>query len=61
MCKELLLIIEVDGSIHEIEENRTRDQKRDKKLRDAGFTILRFKNWEVLYSTDSVYLDIKIG
>ncbi len=59
MCKELLLILEVDGFIHKNEENKKKDKKREKKLRDAGFTILRFQNWEVLYSPDSVYLEIK--
>src|SRR5688572_7271048 len=59
MCKELLLIIEVDGFYHDTPEQIEKDRVRDEKLCKAGFTILRFKNWEVLYSPDSVYLDIK--
>ena len=48
MCKELMLIIEVDGSIHELEEVRKNDEQRQKALEEAGFTVLRFTNTEVL-------------
>jgi len=48
MCKELLLIIEVDGITHNSPEGYRRDQKKDEDLRAAGFTVLRFSNWEVL-------------
>ncbi len=59
MCKDLLLILEVDGEIHETEENKNKDKRRERKLRAIGFTILRFKNWEVLYSPNDVYREIK--
>lgn len=48
MCKPLMLIIEVDGSIHELEEVRKNDEQRQKALEEAGFTVLRFTNEEVL-------------
>ena len=48
MCKELMLIIEVDGSIHELEEVRKNDEQRQRALEEAGFTVLRFTNHEVL-------------
>lgn len=48
MCKELMLIVEVDGSIHELEEIRKNDEQRQKALEEAGFTVLRFTNTEVL-------------
>ena len=48
MCKELLLIIEVDGITHDDPEAVERDLSRDAKLRDAGFTVLRFSSWEVM-------------
>ncbi len=59
MCKELKLIIEVDGSVHDSDEQKAKDKQRDFALREVGFTILRFKNWEVLYSPNGVYNDIK--
>ena len=48
ICKELMLIVEVDGSIHELEEVRKNDEQRQKALEKAGFTVLRFTNHEVL-------------
>jgi very-short-patch-repair endonuclease len=48
MCKELMLIVEVDGSIHELEEVKKNDEIRQKALEEAGFTVLRFTNKEVL-------------
>lgn len=48
MCKPLMLIIEVDGSIHELEEVMQKDNVRQKALEEAGFTVLRFTNEEVL-------------
>lgn len=48
MCKELMLVIEVDGSIHELEDVLRNDKERQKALEEAGFTVLRFTNEEVL-------------
>ena len=48
MCKELLLVIEVDGITHDSPEGYERDQKKDKDLASVGFTVLRFSDWEVL-------------
>src|ERR1041385_8885355 len=42
MCKELKLIIEVDGLTHQWEETAEKDSKKDRDLKAAGFTILRF-------------------
>ena len=55
MCKELMLVIEVDGLTHQFEETRLKDEKKDKDLSDAGFTILRFTDHEVLTDIHSVY------
>ena len=48
MCKELMLIIEADGSIHQLEETIKKDAIRQKELEAAGFTVLRFTNEEIL-------------
>lgn len=45
-CHSLGLVIEVDGAIHE--QQQEYDQARDKALATRGLTILRFKNQEVL-------------
>ena len=43
-----MLIIEVDGSIHELDEVMRKDKDRQKALEETGFTVLRFTNEEVL-------------
>ncbi len=48
LCKELMLIIEVDGITHQWEEVAKNDDKRTVKLEEVGFTIIRFTDDEVL-------------
>ena len=55
MCKELMLIIEVDGSIHQLEEIMKNDEIRQKALEESGFTVLRFTNEEVLTNIQWVH------
>ncbi|MCB9294897.1 MAG: DUF559 domain-containing protein [Lewinellaceae bacterium] len=58
MCKELLLIIEVDGITHDSEEGFHRDQKKDKDLQEVGFSVLRVSDWEVLNKMTDVSIMI---
>ena len=55
-CHELKLIIELDGGIHELEEVKAYDIKREKKLRSLGLTVIRFKN-EQVYTEPEVILN----
>ena len=55
MCMELMLIIEVDGITHHWEETIVRDKKKQDDLEAAGFTVLRFKDEEVLNDLNAVY------
>ena len=48
MCKKLNLIIEVDGISHSFEGIHKRDIERQKNLEEAGFTVIRFTDAEVL-------------
>lgn len=48
MCKELKLIIEVDGYSHILDDVIEKDIIRQKHLENKGFKILRFKDAEVL-------------
>ncbi|MDZ7719333.1 MAG: endonuclease domain-containing protein [Balneolaceae bacterium] len=54
MCKELKLIIEVDGESHESENQWYKDKSRQKELEDYGFTILRFLDEEVFKDLKNV-------
>lgn len=54
MCKELKLIIEVDGGIHSMEEVAKNDIIRQQQLELVGFKVIRFKNEEVLKEINNV-------
>jgi len=46
-CHEARLVIEVDGGIHENEENKEYDEGRTYELKKFGLTVLRFKNDDI--------------
>lgn len=48
MCKPLMLIIEVDGISHEEELTQYKDALKTQALTDAGYTILRFTDDDIL-------------
>jgi very-short-patch-repair endonuclease len=47
-CKDLQLIIEVDGFTHQFEETTQKDEKKDMDLRNAGFYVLRLTDKEIM-------------
>ena len=48
MCKDLLLIIEVDGLSHDMDGAFQRDQIRQQRLEAVGFQVVRFRNEQVM-------------
>ncbi|MDN4164753.1 endonuclease domain-containing protein [Cytophagales bacterium LB-30] len=46
-CKELKLIIEIDGITHQWEEVAKKDVIREDRLRELGYQMLRFTDDEV--------------
>ncbi|HEY4652400.1 MAG TPA: endonuclease domain-containing protein [Pontibacter sp.] len=48
------LVIEVDGTVHDGPEAIADDKLRDETLRNWGFTVLRFRNDEVLENLTEV-------
>lgn len=48
MCKELMLVIEIDGISHQFNDNEVNDRIRQSSLEQIGFTVLRFQDNEVL-------------
>ena len=54
MCMEINLIIEIDGLTHSFENVNKNDKIREKRLKDLGFTIIRFEDNEVLNEIDNV-------
>lgn len=58
-CHSLRLVIELDGSIHELEEVKRNDIARENNLKELGLTIIRFKNDEVFESKRKVMQHIR--
>jgi len=58
-CHPLKLVIEVDGSFHETEDQKDYDQGRTAELTDLGIHVIRFKNEDVLENLHSVLKNIK--
>lgn len=53
-CHEAKLVIELDGSVHEISEVKTYDKDRQETIEQLGLTVLRFTNDEIFNNLDSV-------
>jgi very-short-patch-repair endonuclease len=51
MCRDAMLIVEVDGGQHSVSAS---DARRTRYLNEQGFSVLRFWNNEVLDNTDGV-------
>ncbi len=58
-CHRLHLVIEVDGSIHDLERVRKNDKSRQQPIKDCGRAIWRFRNEEVLGNKESVIRKIQ--
>ena len=58
-CHKHKLVIELDGSIHNLEEQKERDVGREAMLKDLGLTIIRFTNYEVENNLSTVLASIR--
>jgi very-short-patch-repair endonuclease len=54
MCLELNLVIEVDGRTHLESTTIAKDKTKQKDLEEAGYTVLRFTDEEVLKHINAV-------
>ena len=54
MCMELMLVLEADGLTHQWEETTVKDKKKTADLEDAGFTVLRFTDEEILKNIHAI-------
>ena len=62
MCKDLMLVIEVDGHTHTYEKVTASDKIGQEKIEEAGFEVIRFEDDEVLNHLNKVkeYLELWI-
>jgi len=58
-CHKEKLIIEIDGSIHNLDEVKHNDAIRQKDLEDLGLKVIRFTNKEITNELDLVLKKIK--
>ncbi len=59
ICLPKKLVIEVDGGYHDTPEQQQDDQARTSFLESKGYTVIRFKNDEILYDLPMVITRIK--
>ena len=58
-CKDLLLAIEVDGSVHFEEGQQEKDANRQRLLESLGLTIMRFSDLDVKNNLSAVLNEIQ--
>lgn len=58
-CAETRLVIEIDGSSHDVLDQKEYDSVRDQFLKDLNHTVLRFKNEEVDAEIEKVITKIQ--
>jgi len=58
-CAKIKLLIEVDGSIHEIPEYQAHDIGRSEALNNFGITVIRFTNEQILEEIDTTVYQIE--
>jgi very-short-patch-repair endonuclease len=56
ICRKLKLIIEVDGSTHNVRGSE--DFHKQKFLENLGFVVIRFTEGEIIYRIDDVVVEI---
>ncbi|MEI8052238.1 MAG: methionine--tRNA ligase subunit beta [Bacteroidota bacterium] len=58
VCLKKKFIIEVDGLIHQLPDNKINDEERTQWLNAKGFEVIRFTNEQVLGDTDNTLNEI---
>jgi very-short-patch-repair endonuclease len=58
-CAKIKLVIEVDGNIHELPENKIYDIGRSQILNDFGIIVIRFSNEQIIDDLEGTITNIK--
>ena len=58
-CPAERLIIELDGEYHNEPMQAQKDYERDCRLKELGYTVIRFENKEVFEQLDNVLAEIE--
>lgn len=54
LCRKAMLVIEVDGSQHDLPDQINHDSKRDTWMASEGYQVLRFSTGEVRTRMDCI-------
>jgi very-short-patch-repair endonuclease len=58
-CHEKKLVVEIDGSVHELAEVKEKDDRKEDWFKELGLKTIRFSNKQVLCEMDFVLETIK--
>ena len=58
-CHQIKLVIELDGEIHNNNENREYDENRTAELERLGIKVIRFNNHEIMDNIEKVVEQLK--
>ena len=53
-CASIMLIVELDGLIHDIQDVKTKDKERQTFLEQKGYHFIRFRNEELYKDLEEV-------
>ena len=60
LCRDKMLVLEVDGGYHSERTQQEDDAVRQKWLESIGYKVIRFSNEEVLLNLESTLQTIKL-
>ena len=58
VCREAMLVVEVDGATHATDEEIARDRRREAYLRSRGYRLVRIQNGDVYRRLEDVLATI---
>ncbi len=58
-CRDLMLVVEADGRIHETSEQYAYDRVRDEYMTSIGFKVIRVSNDDIFLRLDAVLATIE--
>ena len=61
VCLKRRVVIEVDGLIHQLPQNKESDEQRTGILKGFGFNVIRFTNDEVLHQLEKVTEEVLVA
>lgn len=59
LCRDLNIVIEIDGGYHNEPEQQQYDAQRTEYLETLGYKVIRFTNEQVLFDTENTINNIK--